>query len=59
MEAGASNEVYYVDAKKCRSFGWDAELQSLGAIPKNGYSRMIPQISSDVNNQSTQDGGKV
>ena len=58
MQAIADNEIYYVDAKKCRSFGWEAELQSLGAIPKNGYIRMIPQISSDVNNQSTQDGGK-
>ncbi|WP_102410380.1 hypothetical protein [Beduinella massiliensis] len=51
-------KTFLVDAKKCRSFGWDAELQSLGAIPKNSYIRMVPQISSDVNNQSTQDGGK-
>ena len=58
MQAAADNEVYYVDAKKCRSFGWKAELQSLGAIPKNGYIRTIPQTATNVNTQSTQGGGK-
>ena len=57
-QAAADNEVYYVDAKKCRSFGWDAELQLLGSIPKNGYIRTIPQTATNVNTQSTQGGGK-